>query len=133
MAGKAIIALMLLLQPAQPQDQFDLICTGTQKTEAGGPARPYEERLRIDLRTGQFCRGECGRIERFYDVNALSITLANERKASGTSSMFVRKTTINRRSGQYRHRMIDGRTLSYSSVDAMCELAEFTPFPEIKF
>lgn len=45
---------------AAADDQYDLVCKGTQTLATGAAPKAYEERFRINLRDKRWCRGTCG-------------------------------------------------------------------------
>ncbi len=130
-------AVLCVTAPAQSMtsDQFDLVCTGTADVLQGTTrtASPFNQVLRLDLRSGQYCLDECDRILTLKSADPLLITLVDVPLHGGLLTKRMEKRTIDRRTGAYRIDEMDVGQLTAVTVKATCSPRAFTPFPKTKF
>jgi hypothetical protein len=120
--------------PAVAADQFDLICAGTQRTLFGvtDKQEPYSERFRIDLKTQQWCRADCGAVRKIAEVQQAYLRLepsSNELTADGQKRF---DQVISRTDGRLLTvYMVNGRNFFSMTTAATCKSAPFSGFPEL--
>ena len=101
---------------AAPRAQFDLACTGTVKDAAGGPDRPWKDRVAIDLAAGSFCEGMC------EAPRPLALVEPGYIYFEGGPTTPDHSFAVNRMNGDIAKRD------ATSSATGKCQAEKFTPF-----
>jgi hypothetical protein len=134
MLGKLV--LIGLAAGAQPQQQFDLVCSGTLESHSitGDESKPYSYRYRFDLAQNKWCEGACKAPRDILRLAPTQITLADE-KTDTVREHAYRSVTIDRETG--RHSILSTSNSRFTGPITMkwegqCEKQPFSGFPEFE-
>ena len=134
MFGKFI--LISMVASAQPQQQFDLVCSGTLESDSlsGKKSNAYSYRYRFDLTANKWCDGECKAPRDILRLAPTQITLADE-KSDTPSERSFRQETIDRETG--RHSLVSTSSSRLLGPMIMkwagqCEKQPFSGFPKFE-
>jgi len=133
-----IVTSMLLFGMATSSttdQQFDLICEGTEKTTDKGvtSSSKWLERFRVDLESKLYCRGDCSKLIKIHQVLPSEIFFRNFQSVGGAANLLI----VNRMDGKltelssYEYHT-QPRTVEVK-VSAHCTRVNFSKLPERKF
>ena len=128
-AGIALVGL-LAAAPAMAEDQFDLVCKGRQRISAIGRWSVYENRYRIDLAAKSFCYFSCKGTEAIAHVEAGRIDFQKSDKNEPGNVTLIHY--VDRSDGKLVY-LFSGGSGTFQEVEARCEVAAFSGFPQPKF
>jgi hypothetical protein len=126
-----------LASSAAPQQQFDLVCTGTLHSirvtlAPQTPDSAYSSHYRIDLKAGKWCEGKCVAVRAIAEVQPGFLRLqeeSKERSLLGNPGSF--RASIDRTTGDERMMDEDNDQLlgkSLTTWHGKCEAAPFSGF-----
>lgn len=124
-----LAALLMLAADGLPH-QFDLHCRGGIRHAWLDPYRPYDETLRVDLDRRLWCQGDCKLLRPIADVQPSLIVFSREsetEKALRQSNSML----VSREDGRLLA-LVDRGGRAITNIDARCEAAPFSGFPEVK-
>lgn len=129
---------IVLATPAMAANQFDLNCSGTDKSfeisiTPGQSEKPYTAHYRVDLTSMKWCESACVVTHRFASVSETQLLLEDTKRNDGgiqiESNHFVDRTT----GAEFGMSMMDagmGRTSTYRT--GTCTNSAFTGFPAVQ-
>jgi hypothetical protein len=126
-----LVGMMLLgATPAMATDQFDLVCTGRNRSAPLASWRPIEKHYRIDLAKMQWCQDRCQGVDPIAKVEADKITFRYEPRKFEADGLVVE--TADRRVGTWVDYVSSpGLNGLYWESEGVCSPAPFTPFPKV--
>lgn len=128
-----VVLLLSAAVAVQGADQFDLICTGTERSwGADQVVRVSDQtsRARIDLERNLWCWDSCASPIAISKVDAAQIILMDRKAPGGNAG----RITVNRITGSYFNNIVVREGFHYESVvTGSCKVAPYTPIPRAAF
>lgn len=112
--------------------QFDLVCSGSTRTDGGEP-RPTERRIRVDLDAGRWCQEECDRTWPIADA-AQDVLVFDQEGQGDSAARRVALHRVSRVTGAWYSSVSTRAPIRMLVVtEGTCEPAAFSGFPQPRF
>jgi hypothetical protein len=122
MRGVWLMLGVLVATPVMAADQFDLICK----------AKKTEVRYRVDLKSGEYCTGECAIVRKIAEVTSGMLSFQKADPQVGADARITDQ--VNRVTGEwYRSAFFPGIDVVPSVKVGTCQPATFGGMPASRF
>jgi hypothetical protein len=136
------VILWLAAGATQPNQQFDLVCTGAVKSGDEHAFKPADAHFTIDLAKQKWCLDalpgtsaqSCAAIHDIADIQPTKIWFEKESEAEQEQHL-MHWSAVDRQTGEYtsihQFDLPDGMGRQTVALEAHCEPAPFSGFPKI--